>query len=85
MSEDASRLDEAPTRWSLMGAAHRNSLGAGAARNALALRYAKAIRNFAGSLVKGSHDAEEVSQEVVQRLLRGQFAGAGRAARSRAT
>jgi RNA polymerase sigma factor (sigma-70 family) len=71
------RLDQIPTQWSLLRIAHRNSVtGAGEARNALVLRYAAAIRNFVGALVHNDYDADEVAQEVVVRLLRGQFASA---------
>jgi hypothetical protein len=47
-----------------------------AARNALVLRYAKAIRNYVGALVRDEQDADDVSQQVVMRLLSGQFAAA---------
>jgi RNA polymerase sigma factor (sigma-70 family) len=71
------RLDQIPTQWSLLRIAHRDSVtGAGAARNALVLRYAAAIRNYVGALVRDEYDADEVAQEVVMRLLRGQFASA---------
>src|SRR5262249_10817050 len=76
MSDEPGRLDDVPTRWSLLRLAHRDTLSAGPARNALVLRYARAIRNFVGSLVRDPNDADEVAQEVVQRLLRGQFAAA---------
>src|SRR5262249_45870353 len=70
------RLDEIPTQWSLLHLAHHDSLAAGEARNALVLRYAGAIRNYIGALVRDEQDADEVAQEVVVRLLRGQFAAA---------
>jgi hypothetical protein len=71
------RLDQIPTQWNLLRIAHRNSVtGAGAARNALVLRYAAAIRNYVGALVKNDHDADEVAQVVVIRLLRCKFASA---------
>jgi DNA-directed RNA polymerase specialized sigma24 family protein len=71
------RLDQIPTQWSLLRIAHRNSMtGSGEARNVLVLRYAAAIRNYVGALIRNEHDADEVSQEVVIRLLRGQFASA---------
>jgi DNA-directed RNA polymerase specialized sigma24 family protein len=76
-TQGQARLDEIPTRWSLLRLAHRETIAsAGPARNALVLRYARAIRNFVGALVKDPHDADEVAQEVVHRLLRGQFAAA---------
>jgi RNA polymerase sigma factor (sigma-70 family) len=71
------RLDEIPTRWSLLRLAHRDTVSSTAeARNALVLRYAKAIRNYVGALIRSEQDADEVAQEVVVRLLRGQFASA---------
>jgi RNA polymerase sigma factor (sigma-70 family) len=48
---------------------------AGEARNALVLRYNRAIRNYVGALIRCEQDADEVAQEVVVRL-KGQFAGA---------
>lgn len=47
-----------------------------AARSALILRYAKAIRGYVGSIVPNRQDAEKASQDVVGRLLKGDFAGA---------
>lgn len=73
----ASRLDEIPTQWTLLHMAHRDSIATSAqARNALVLRYARAIRNYVGALIQNDQDADEVAQEVVLRLLRGQFANA---------
>jgi DNA-directed RNA polymerase specialized sigma24 family protein len=72
-----SRLDQIPTRWSLLGLAHRGAArGSNEARNVLVLRYARAIRNYVGALLRCEQGADEVSQEVVVRLLRGQFAAA---------
>jgi RNA polymerase sigma factor (sigma-70 family) len=71
------RLDQIPTRWSLLRLAHRDTLGSAVeARNALVLRYNRAIRNYVGALIRCEQDADEVAQEVVVRLLRGQFASA---------
>lgn len=71
------RLDEIPTQWSLLRLAHQSTVTtAGPARHALVLRYARAIRNYVGALVRDPHDADELAQEVVVRLLRGQFASA---------
>ncbi len=73
---DPGRLEEIGTEWGLLEQAHADSGTAGAARNALVLRYARAIRNYVGGLVKDPQDADEVAQEVLVRLLRGQFAAA---------
>ena len=70
------RLDEIPTQWSLLRLAHDNPSTAGEARNNLVRRYAKAIRNYVGALVRDPQDADEVAQDVVVRLLRGGFASA---------
>ena len=56
------RLDQIPTQWSLLRIAHQNSMtGAGEARNVLVLRYAAAIRNYVGALIRNEYDADEVS------------------------
>jgi RNA polymerase sigma-70 factor (ECF subfamily) len=71
------RLEEIATEWGLLQQAHGGvSESAGAARNALVLRYARAIRNYVGALIKDPQGADEVAQDVLVRLLRGQFAAA---------
>jgi len=71
------RLDEIATQWSLLRLAHQDSVSvAGPARNALALRYSGAIRSYIGALVPDPQDADEVAQDVLVRILRGDFAGA---------
>jgi RNA polymerase sigma-70 factor (ECF subfamily) len=68
------RLDEITTQWSLFRCAHQGP--SGAARNTLALRYAGAIRSYVGALLQNPQDADELSQEVLVRILKGDFAGA---------
>ncbi len=70
------RLDEIPTQWSLLRLAHDNPSSAGQARNQLVRRYARAISNYVGALVKDPQDADEVAHDVVVKLLRGGFASA---------
>jgi RNA polymerase sigma-70 factor (ECF subfamily) len=70
------RIDEIPTEWSLLRLAHDNPSQVGDARNTLVRRYAKAVRNYVGALVKDEQDADEVAHEVVVKLLRGAFAAA---------
>ncbi len=70
------RLDEIPTEWSLLRVAHDNPSTVGEARNLLVRRYARAIRNYVGALVKDPQDADEVAHDVVVKLLRGAFAAA---------
>lgn len=73
----ASRLEGIPTRWSLVQLAHATSpQNATAARQVLVLRYAKSIRRYVGGIVRNSEDADELAQEVVMRLMKGDFAGA---------
>lgn len=71
------RLDNIDTRWSLMRLAHVSAVGqAGPARETLVLRYAPAIRGYVGAMVRDEGDADELSQEIVMKMLRGDFAGA---------
>jgi RNA polymerase sigma factor (sigma-70 family) len=74
----ASRLDAIATSWSLIRRAHAagQEKSAVEARNALVLRYARAIRRFVGGIMERPEDADELAQEVMVRLLRGDFAGA---------
>jgi RNA polymerase sigma factor (sigma-70 family) len=70
------RIDAISTRWSLIRVAHTGDRDAQAARAALVLRYAKSVRAYVGGLLKSRDDADELAQEVVVRLLKGDFAGA---------
>lgn len=74
----ASRLEAIPTRWSLVATAHAGAPGSDAtqARQALVLRYARSIRRYVGGMVRDTTDADEVAQDVVLRIMRGDFAGA---------
>jgi Sigma-70 region 2 len=71
-------LDQIPTDWENLKKAHASYsvTSAGAARNALVLRYSGAIRKFLGVLVRDDQDADELSQEILVRMLRGDFARA---------
>jgi DNA-directed RNA polymerase specialized sigma24 family protein len=73
-----SRLDVIGTQWSLVRQAHVGGQGqsVGAARHSLVLRYAKAVRRYVGGMVRKVEDADELAQEVIVRLLKGDFAGA---------
>ena len=77
-SQLASRLEGIATRWSLIRDAHAGGTPqtATAARQALVLRYAKSIRRYVGGIVKKTDDADELAQDVVMRLMKGDFAGA---------
>jgi RNA polymerase sigma factor (sigma-70 family) len=74
--ETPSRLDAVTTRWSLIRTAHLGDRDTQVARAALVLRYAKAVRAYVGGMVKSREDADELAQDVVVRLLQGDFAGA---------
>jgi RNA polymerase sigma factor (sigma-70 family) len=75
---DPSRLDAIATQWSLVRDAHAagRPQDATTARQALVLRYAKAIRRYVGGIVKNTEDADELAQDAVVRLMKGDFAGA---------
>jgi RNA polymerase sigma factor (sigma-70 family) len=71
-------LGNIATQWSLVRRAHDGSLaGSGAAaRHALVLRYAPAIRRFVQVVVRDPQLADELSQDAMVRLLKGDFSGA---------
>ena len=72
--EEPQRLDQIETRWSLLRLAHQATLPqSGPARNELAMLYRRAIRAYVGALVSEQQDADELSQEVLVRLLSGNF------------
>jgi len=79
-SDEASlELGNIQTQWSLVRRAHQTSMfGASAseARNALVMRYASAIRRFVQMVVRDPQLADELSQDAMVRLLKGDFAGA---------
>src|SRR6476660_1216291 len=65
------------TQWTLVNQAHRGPTTAvGPARNALVLRYRKAIRGYLGALLKDEAAADEVAQDAILRMLNGDFAAA---------
>ncbi len=70
------RLDAITTRWSLIRQARASDPAAKAARSVLVLRYAKAVRSYVGGMLKDATDADELAQDVIVRLLKGDFAGA---------
>lgn len=72
-------LGNMQTQWSLIRQAHQELiLGASAtdARNALVMRYASAVRRFVQLVVRDPQLADELSQDAMVRLLKGDFAGA---------
>jgi RNA polymerase sigma factor (sigma-70 family) len=72
-----SRWEAQATRWSIVQVAHGKEIGdAAQARQYLVLRYAPAIRSFVFGFIRDEHQADDVAQDVMVRLLQGDFAGA---------
>jgi DNA-directed RNA polymerase specialized sigma24 family protein len=72
------RIEAIQTRWSLIRNAHLDGQpeSAADARRLLVMRYAPAIRRYVGGIVRKGDEADELSQDVMLRLMRGDFAGA---------
>ncbi len=72
------RIEAIQTRWSLIRSAHLTGQpeSVGEARRLLVMRYAPAIRRYLGGIVRDDDEANELSQDVMLRLMRGDFAGA---------
>ena len=76
-SDPAPRLDGIETQWSLVQRAHQGTIVSGNdARQALVMRYSPAIRSYVKAMTRDDEEADEISQDVVVRLLQGDFAGA---------
>jgi RNA polymerase sigma factor (sigma-70 family) len=68
------RLDEIATRWSLLRVAPEDSaICSVEARGALVLRYHAAIRGYVGAILRDPYQADELAQEVMLRMLKGDF------------
>ena len=75
--EPSPRLDVIETQWSLVQRAHQGTIVSGNdARQALVMRYSPAIRSYVKAITRDDQEADEISQDVVVRLLQGDFAGA---------
>ncbi|MFO0942473.1 MAG: sigma-70 family RNA polymerase sigma factor [Pirellulales bacterium] len=73
-SGDQNRLDQVATQWSLLRLAHQTMDPASPqARQALVLKYREAIRSYVLSLLHGQAEAEDVAQDVIVRLMQGDF------------
>jgi len=71
------RLVMIETQWSLLRKAHQASLVTGnEARSTLVMRYSTAIRSYVRAMTGNDQDADEIAQDTVVRLLKGDFAGA---------
>ena len=72
-------LGNIQTQWSVIRDAHRTSeseQSAAQARESLVMRYATAIRKFVGVVLRDEHLVDEMAQEVLVRMLKGDFSGA---------
>lgn len=79
IEEVSLNLGNIKTRWSMIRQAHElNESGdvGSQAREALVMRYASAIRKFVKIVVKDDHLADELAQDAIVRLLKGDFSGA---------
>lgn len=72
----APRLEAISTSWATLFAAHADGPEASAARGRVALRYRDAVRRYLEALLGDPGEADEVTQELMLRILRGGFAGA---------
>lgn len=72
------RIEAIPTRWSLVRNAHLEGRPESLAemRQMLVLRYAPAVKRYVGAIVRDYDEADELAQDVLLRLMRGDFAGA---------
>lgn len=71
------RIDAIETQWSMIRRAHHGSkFSSGEAKNSLVMRYLPAIRGYVGALTRDDAEADELSQEAVVRILKGDFSGA---------
>ena len=75
-NEFAPRLDMIETEWTMFRHAHETGVTGTEAKSTLVLRYATAIRSYVKAMTRSDTDADELSQDVIVRLLKGDFAGA---------
>jgi RNA polymerase sigma factor (sigma-70 family) len=76
--QESETIEAIGTRWSLIRSAHLASKPESAkeARRILVMRYAPAIRRYVGGILRQDDQADEIAQEVMLRMMRGDFAGA---------
>lgn len=76
-SEDPQRLDQVVTQWSLLRLAHEPvNAESPQARQAMLLRYRDAIRGYVAALLRNETETDDVAQDVLVRLMRGDFGSA---------
>lgn len=77
LQQFVSRFDAQATRWSMIRQAHGQSIeGGDEARRYLVMRYSAAIRSYVKAMTRDDDQADELTQDVMVRLLQGDFAGA---------
>lgn len=70
------RLEQISTHWSQVQQAHQGTGGeARQARHTLVLRYLPAVKEYVQAMIGNEQDANDVSQELALKLLKGSFAG----------
>jgi RNA polymerase sigma factor (sigma-70 family) len=76
--QEPETIEAIQTRWSLIRSAHLDAKPdtAQEARRILVMRYAPAIRRYIGGILQQDDQADEIAQEVMLRMMRGDFAGA---------
>lgn len=78
-NEVSLNLGNIQTQWSVIREAHRSTVtenSAASARESLVMRYSSAIRNFVKMVVRDDHLVDEIAQDALVRLLKGDFSGA---------
>ena len=73
----APRIEAIETQWSMVRRAHQGTLvSGGEAKQTLVMRYASSIKSYVRAMTGSEHEADELSQDVMVRILQGDFAGA---------
>ena len=71
------RIEAIETQWSMIRRAHHGTFVSGnEAKNAMVMRYSAAIRSYIRAMTRNDEEADELSQDVVVRMLKGDFGGA---------
>ena len=76
-NEFSVRLDGIETQWSLIRRAHDvDQTDVAQARQSLVMRYSSAIRRYTAAITRDADDADEIAQDIIVRMLQGDFGGA---------